>query len=737
LAAQKPVVVKVLEGNATGPVNDVYVTGSIVWAASTDRGIVMTDLQSPANSRSFSRFNGTDYTKISRILCDRAGTLWFLAGSDIIQSPGSRIGILSAAGNPVYENIHSLLCDREGNIWFSNDKGLFITRKTGGKQSDPEAVLHSSTHPGLNIISLYEDREGDIWIGTFGSGLFRLDPETRRTTRYTTKNGLANDNILSIAGVDDQIWFATLGGASRCRLPAGGSKNTPVRFEGFSQESGLGNNFIYTVFVDSRKRVWFGTDGKGISVYENGKFINYSDSSGFKSKVVYSVTEDQDGHIWFSTSNEGLFEFDMHTFRNYGVKDGLSSLSITSLTGAGKSGIFIVHPEGIDILDPATGMFSYLGHQEGIENINPDLNTLGVNPANEKILVGTSRGIILITPGAFSGFEKPVVRLTEVSIFLEATDTLSEHISAYDRNHFTFAYAGLWYQAPDRVRYQVMLNGYDLDWISTRNTSMVYSSLEPGEYTFRVRASLNDDFSHASTASYHFIIRRPPWKTPWFITMLLLLTGIIIYLVFRAREKRLIREENLSREKIIFQFETLKSQVNPHFLFNSFSTLSAIIDEDREMALDYIQKLSVFFRNILEYQDKSLITLKEELALADTYYYLQKKRYGPSFSVTYDLSPEHLSTYIPPLTLQMILENAVKHNIISTEKPLSVRVYSEGDTLVISNPNQPRPDAAVSTGIGLKNIMNRYRLLADKGIEIRGTSQTYTVILPVIKTDLS
>ena len=111
--------------------------------------------------------------------------------------------------------------------------------------------------------------------------------------------------------------------------------------------------------------------------------------------------------------------------------------------------------------------------------------------------------------------------------------------------------------------------------------------------------------------------------------LMILLTGCTIFLLIRAREKRLIREENLTREKILFQFETLKSQVNPHFLFNSFSTLSAIIDEDREMALDYVQKLSMFFRNILEYQDKSLITLKEELSLADTYYYLQKKRYGP------------------------------------------------------------------------------------------------------------
>ena len=200
------------------------------------------------------------------------------------------------------------------------------------------------------------------------------------------------------------------------------------------------------------------------------------------------------------------------------LKEGLSSLAITSLTGAGKSGVFIVHPEGIDILYPESGKLNYLGQHEGIENINPDLNTLGVNPVNGNILVGTSRGIIIITPGAFSQADEPIVRMTSISIFLEATDTLMKHVSPYNKNHFTFNYAGLWFQEPERVRYQVMLRGYDLDWISTRNTSVVYSSLEPGEYTFVVRASLNDDFSNASSASYHFIIKKPPWKTTWFIT---------------------------------------------------------------------------------------------------------------------------------------------------------------------------------------------------------------------------
>jgi hypothetical protein len=496
----------------------------------------------------------------------------------------------------------------------------------------------------------------------------------------------------------------------------------------------LGNNFIYSVFADSKKRIWFATDGKGISVRENGRFRNYSDVSEMKSKVVYSIAEEKTGHIWFSTAKAGLCEFDGKTFRNYTLKDGLSNLAITSIASVKSSKIFIINDKGIDILDPISGKFSYLGSEEGIGNINPDLNAISVDYANDVVWIGTQRGIFKLAADEYSKLSKPQIQLTKVQVFLNETDTLGMHVFPHDQNHFTFDFVGLWYKAPERVNYQVMLKGYDLDWITTKNTSVTFSSLAPGSYTFMVRASVNNDFSDATVKSYYFVIRKAIWRTWWFIAVILLMAIIIVFFFIRSREKRLKREENLQKEKILFQFETLKSQVNPHFLFNSFSTLSAIIDEDKEMALDYVQKLSVFFRNILEYRDKSVITLKEEIELADTYYYLQKKRYGDNFSLKINVPNEFLATLIPPLTLQMILENAVKHNIISAEKPLSISITVNDGFLVISNPVQAKKNAVPSIGIGLPNIRNRYRLLINKEIEIIISESEYKVLLPIIKT---
>jgi len=721
---------------ATGPVNDLLIAGQRLWAASENQGIISVDLHHPGSYMSFRKINGVTSIRMKKVLRDFQDNIWFLSTDALIRTPGDKLEILTPENNTGFSNIKSIIIARNGAIWFSNDHGLFRYVPQSGTVSSPEQFLSGHIHPGMHIVSLYEDRDGFIWAGTFGQGIFRLDPESGHTRNYSKRNGLANNNVLSIAGMDNEIWFATLGGASRCLLPDN-SKSVSVRlaFEEFREESGLGNNFIYSVFVDSKKRVWFATDGKGITVYENSRFRNFSDEEGVKSKIVYSITQEQNGHIWFTSSNAGLFHYDGESFRNFTQKNGLSELAITGLAAATSPVIFIVHPKGIDILDPITEKISNLGEEDGLGELNSNLNAVAADRMNDQIWIGTDKGIIKLSAADFRNPYKPLMRLKSVKVFLTDTDTNESHVFSYDRNHFTFDFVGLWYKSPDRVQYQVLLEGYDLDWIPTRNTSVIYSSLSPGNYTFRARASLNYDFSDSNVVVYHFDIRKPFWKTAWFIGLAIVLAGGLIYLIIRTREQRLLNEENLQKEKLLFQLQTLKNQVNPHFLFNSFSTLSAIIDEDKEMALDYVQKLSAFFRNILEYRDKQVISLEEELSLADTYYYLQKKRYGANFNLLIEIPDEYLNTWIPPLTLQMIIENAVKHNVISADKPLSVRIFVRHDRIVITNTLQARKNIKSSTGVGLQNIRSRYRLLAGSDIDFGISNDEYIVSLPVIKSN--
>ena len=228
-------------------------------------------------------------------------------------------------------------------------------------------------------------------------------------------------------------------------------------------------------------------------------------------------------------------------------------------------------------------------------------------------------------------------------------------------------------------------------------------------------------------------INKPFWTSIWFFALIALFILLLLYLYIRYREKRLNQKQAVIQERIRFQFENLKSQINPHFLFNSFSTLIALIESDQEEATEYVEELSTLFRNILEYKDQETITIKEELEIVDNYYSLQKKRYGDNLDLNIDHQLSEVSFKIPPMTLQLLIENAIKHNVVSKDKLLLIRIYLiDGNYFYVENNLQLKNEEVKSTGIGIQNIINRYKLITDKEIKITQSEKLFKVGLPVI-----
>ena len=184
-------------------------------------------------------------------------------------------------------------------------------------------------------------------------------------------------------------------------------------------------------------------------------------------------------------------------------------------------------------------------------------------------------------------------------------------------------------------------------------------------------------------------------------------------------------------------FRSLRNQVNPHFLFNSFNTLISAIEENPNAAIDYVQQLSEYFRNIVNYRDKEVISLAEEISLLYTYFYLQQKRYGESLKLDIRLSEEEKrDIFIPPLTLQLLMENAIKHNAVSKETPLRMELYIEqGKWLVMNNNINPKLSREASSGMGLQNIINRYNLLCGEPVKINNNGIEFSVTLPTLKQE--
>jgi hypothetical protein len=198
--------------------------------------------------------------------------------------------------------------------------------------------------------------------------------------------------------------------------------------------------------------------------------------------------------------------------------------------------------------------------------------------------------------------------------------------------------------------------------------------------------------------------------------------------VLNAREKDLIE-----KELIAAQFEGLKNQVNPHFLFNSFSVLTSLVETKPETAVQFIAKLSDMYRYILENDEKEVVTIKEELAFLDDYLFLIKMRHQDAIVIDKQLNLDEKEIVLPPMSLQILIENAVKHNAFSLEEPLRITLLNEGDRfIVVENAKRSKPELVKSTGIGLTNLSKRLMLSAKKGLEIIDSPQIFKVKIPLL-----
>jgi two-component system, LytTR family, sensor kinase len=191
--------------------------------------------------------------------------------------------------------------------------------------------------------------------------------------------------------------------------------------------------------------------------------------------------------------------------------------------------------------------------------------------------------------------------------------------------------------------------------------------------------------------------------------------------------------EKLKKESIQSQLEALKNQINPHFLFNSLNTLASIIPEDPKMAVDFVYKLSNVYRNILDLKDKPMDTLAQELEYVENYKYLLQARFGTNLNFEIDVHDACLECYMVPLSIQMLVENAIKHNVISHKKPLHILIQNDGpNSIIIKNNKQLKDQQSEGTGTGLKNINDRYSLTFGKTISIDDSNANFTVKLPLI-----
>ena len=227
-----------------------------------------------------------------------------------------------------------------------------------------------------------------------------------------------------------------------------------------------------------------------------------------------------------------------------------------------------------------------------------------------------------------------------------------------------------------------------------------------------------------------------PYRFGLWITLTIVAIFHVIYFYNRYQQNR-IKEQKVIAGTASAKFDALKNQLDPHFLFNSLNVLTSLIEENPDNAQKFTTSLSKVYRYVLEQKNKELVTVDEELQFAKTYMSLLKMRFEDSIVFTMPEKALNPESKVVPLSLQLLLENAVKHNTVTSSKPLHIKIYEDQNNLVVENNLQPKQIVKKSSGVGLSNIMQRYDLLTNRKININKQANRFAVAIPMLTKQIS
>lgn len=543
-----------------------------------------------------------------------------------------------------------------------------------------------------------------IFAGTMGDGLFILNKKGELLKNVLDNKENNRNNIIQLSYKDNIVWVAYLNGITKIDL------NTLLPIEEF--DTILGNNYLYCLEPISETEFYIGTSSLGLLHYKNGIINTY-----LEKEIIYSLSSTASGLLVGTKDNGVYLQNDSKTTI---LDDKISTRSIAGIN------------DMTLLISKEKNQFYWNGVIFPIANNNfknAQLNAITEN--NYSIIVGYENGFLKVN-------KERLNRLKEIGLHLNRPLLFDELIPEgknsfdYSENSLTFSFHQNTYYNASNTNYKYRLLGLDSNWQQTQQSKLNFYNLNSGNYVFEVASSFADNTNLINKQKYVFTIRKPFWKTNWFIVLITIIGVLVIFFVIKAREKRLLRKGEQEQEKMRFVLEKLKNQINPHFLFNSFNSLVGLIEENPQSAIEATQLLSDLYRNILTYEKLDLISLHEELNLAKNYFHMHQIRFEDLVSLKIDVSDKDEGKLIP-LSCQFLIENAIKHNIINQDNRLHILIKQENNYLHISNTYHPKQikDSEVS-GLGLNNLKARYSHFTNLPLLIEISSSIFTVKIPIV-----
>lgn len=545
-----------LSGWNFGPVTGLTISReNEIWISTEKDGIIQ--LKLPGNYYfSYKKVKvtlGSESLQINSVIKDMEDNIWIGGKNFVTQVLTPVFEFLNPSNGTPFNISYSLVLDNSDNIWVCSEKGLYMGIPGNSGDLVWDNLSEKLSFGKTNFISLYLDNTGHIWAGTYDEGVYRIKPSDLSYTRFTEQNGLTDNNVISISGINNLVWFSTLGGGVSC------FDTYESRFRSYSYPE-LKDQYVYETKSDKTGKTWIAGSLKDPSyIYSDSLYqISYG---GQRIPQFYSVALDTSGIPWFNTGDKGILRVDGDSSKLFGKDDGIGFDKIQSIEFDKMNNLVIVSNRGLLFYKPGSGVILEFGESSWLSYLYPALNSVYTDK-NGKIWIGTETGIVTYNPDYLQYIGKnPRVFLSVKNLFYDPI-LQGRNKFRYRENNFTFGYTGIWFSNPDGLIYRYMLKGNDPEWIySNRNQSLTYSNLPPGKYSFISEISLDErNWYRSSDSIYSFTISPPFWRRIWFITGVIILLFLAIYFYIKLRVKNLEKDKKLLEAEVQKRTEEIRKQ---------------------------------------------------------------------------------------------------------------------------------------------------------------------------------
>lgn len=611
-------------------------------------------------------------------------------------------------------NISAVGVDANDRIWFATPAGVYH-HASGMGHNGALVRVPLALDPRTPVVSMAADAHGGMWLASFGSGVMHVDGQGA-VKRHDHGNSAINDNVLCIRTSEGTVWMGTIAGVYLLRN--GLVKHVPAQ----------GPGFVHDLLPLGADHAWAATDGSGlVRVGSDGSWQPMSRSAS----TLYAVMEGDDGVVYAMGPDGLLCSSKADVLHCSAVSALRSSAEMFAMVPMANARL-LVASEGAFLVGQGEGNVLDLTAALGLQNVSAELNAWAKDGLG-RVWFACSQGLFRLDADAFQQAVSPVALITSVQVGLEMMPNTEAFTTSHDRNDITIRFTAAHQPGVGDLRFQVRLVGWEEGARMTAEREARFPRLPPGTYRFQVRAFVGEGPPSDAPWTELALTVTPAWYMRTGVQVVgIVLVMLALVLLVRIREQRLRMRQHLSQERVRYELEALRSQVDPHFLFNSFNDLVDLIESDPVRAVEHVERLSTFFRRILMLRDKDLIPLAEELEMLETYFALERSRFGEALALDVALEQAFMQHRVVPLTLQLLVENAIKHNVIDPHRPMVVRVEIRDGQLVVSNPRRPRLSPPRSTRFGLASIVQRYKAFSDMPVQVDAADDRFTVKVPLI-----